>query len=149
MPVIAFYNLDLRTLPLESLMSDVLALVQKNANYRKMDELALQYRETGVEVNFTIKKGVEVQPAGFKPLRIRTGQIEIDADYDSFVVRDKVDQNNLPTCIPAIKGGKRSIPVFYRMVKDNERALQNMSFSEVRKMMAKAGVLYHEYCAMD
>jgi len=95
------------------------------------------------------ERGVDVAPAGFKPVKINGKNVYIEADYKSFVVRDKEDQYNLPTCIPAIRGGKADIKVFYRWVMDNESQLRNMTYDEVTSGMRKAGIRYHSYCAMD
>jgi len=95
------------------------------------------------------KRGIDVTPGGFKPIKIRTKYIRVDAGYDRFSVEDLVDQNNLPTCIPRFDGGKRDIKVFYRWVKDNEARIRNMTYSEVLSEMRKNGIQYHSYCAMD
>jgi hypothetical protein len=94
-------------------------------------------------------KGVDVKPAGFKPITLTTPNIHILADYDSFTIRDMRDPYNEPTCIPAISGGKRDIPVFYRWVKDNESLIRRMTFAEVQDAMTALGIKYHYYCAMD
>jgi hypothetical protein len=95
------------------------------------------------------KRGVDITPAGFKPIVIKGKYVIIDADYDSFSVADRVDQNNLPTCIPAVNGGKKDIKLFYRWVQDNQSKINNMTFSQVIDQMSKNGIRYHYYCAMD
>jgi hypothetical protein len=88
-------------------------------------------------------------PPGFKPITINGKYVEIEARYKDFTVNDKVDTNNLPACIPAFTGGKKSIPAFYRFVKDNASKLKNMTYGEVKRAMDKAGIDYHSYCRMD
>lgn len=95
------------------------------------------------------ERGVDVAPGGFKPLRIVGKGVRVDSDYDSFSVQNVADQNNLPTCIPAIRGGKKDIKVFYRWVKDNQEKIKQMDFQQVLKEMKKIGINYHQYCAMD
>ena len=63
-------------------------------------------------------------------------------------IRDR-DRCNLPVCIPAIKGGKSDIKVFYRWVSDNESRIKNMTYSEVLRGMGDAGIRYHSYYSMD
>jgi len=94
-------------------------------------------------------RGVDVMPGGFVELNLDLQYVRVEAGYDRFTIRDKVDQNNLPTCIPAISGGKKSIPVFYRWVEDNLRSIKTMKYHEVLSEMGKLGIKYHSYCAMD
>lgn len=94
-------------------------------------------------------RGVDVAPSGFSPILIETDSISLESDYDTFTVRDKKDTNNLPTCIPATRGGKEDVKAFYRWVMDNQSAIQRMSYYEVLSGMESAGIRYHDYCAMD
>ena len=95
------------------------------------------------------ERGVDIPPAGFKPIKVNGKKVQIEADYSNFVVRDLEDQNNLPTCIPSAKGGKKDVKVFFRWVSDNQSKIKNMSFSDVMDGMQKNGINYHHYCAMD
>lgn len=95
------------------------------------------------------ERGVDVMPAGFKVLKIQTDQLELEVGHKEFVVRDKKDTNNEPTCIPTSKGGLAGIPAFYRWVRDNEASIRHMSFQDMMEQMSKLGVRYHYYCAMD
>lgn len=105
--------------------------------------------EHGVLLSRSQDKGVRVRPAGFQPFEESWANVRVRAEYDSFLIRDKNDHYNLPTCIPAAKGGKRSIKVFYRWVQDNKTRLQSMTFGEILSEMRSAGIKYHQYCAMD
>jgi hypothetical protein len=102
-----------------------------------------------LEIHEYQERGVDVTPAGFKPLVIRTDKILIEADYDGFRIVNRSDQYNEPTCIPAATGGKKSIPVFYRWVQDNESRIKRMTFYEVQNEMQRLGIKYHYYCAID
>jgi len=95
------------------------------------------------------EKGVDVAPAGFKPFQLLTNYVSINADDKSFSVRDLIDQNNLPTCIPGARGQKTQVKLFYRWVQDNESRLRRMTYLEILREMSKIGIQYHEYCAMD
>jgi hypothetical protein len=103
----------------------------------------------GLETNERTERGVDVVPAGFKKRVIKTPHIEVSVGYKEFSVRDLDDRNNEPTCIPAINGGVKSIPVFYRWVTDNEESIKHMKYRDVLLEMQRLGVRYHDYCAMD
>jgi len=105
--------------------------------------------EHSPKIEMSEERGVDVAPGGFKPIRVVGKGVRVDSDYDSFTVKNLDDKMNEPTCIPAIRGGKKDIKVFYRWVKDNVDAIKQMDFSAVLKAMKKIGVQYHQYCAMD
>jgi hypothetical protein len=94
-------------------------------------------------------RGVDVTPAGFAPVEVETDEFSLRSDYNDFVIRDHKDKNNLPTCIPAAKGGKEDVKAFYRWVRDNESRLRSMTYRDVLRGMDAAGIRYHDYCAMD
>jgi hypothetical protein len=146
---IAFYNLDMRTAPSFDLVGEMIGLVKSNASLDKVKKAAEDFKDRGYSLEVRVQRGVDVMPGGFKPIRINTDNLYIEAGYDSFTVRDKRDQYNDPTCIPASKGGKKSIPAFYRWVKDNERKIQSMTYSDVTKAMRDMDLAYHSYCAVD
>lgn len=97
----------------------------------------------------TVLKGIEVAPAGFKPFKVEGRFVTVEADYNSFSVKDKVDTNNEPTCIPSTKGGKKDLKMFFRWVQDNMAAIKDMRFYEVVEAMTDHGIKHHTYCAMD
>jgi len=103
----------------------------------------------GLSTSERVERGVDVVPAGFKKQTIKTPHIEVSVGYKEFSVRDLDDMNNEPTCIPAIEGGLKSIPVFYRWVTDNVEAIKHMKYRDVLDEMRKLGIKYHSYCAMD
>lgn len=102
-----------------------------------------------LKMYFSDQRGVDVMPAGFEIIEIHGEHVYISAEYKTFRVQDLGDRYNMPRCIPAIRGGKRSIPVFYRWVRDNQSRIKNMTFHEVMKEMDKNKIQYHYYCAMD
>ena len=95
------------------------------------------------------ERGIDVMPAGVKPIQIKTPFVEIEASMRDFTISDLVDTANAPRCIPSIKGGLSSIPVFYRWVQENMSALQHMKYQDILKTMGELGIKYHDYCSMD
>lgn len=94
-------------------------------------------------------KGVEVTPYGFHPLEMNTEHLYLKSEYDTFVIRDKSDRFNEPTCMPAIRGGKADIKVFYRWVQDNKNRIADMTYSALLKEMDAQKIQYHTFCAVD
>lgn len=115
---------------------------------RFVDDLLVDFPDE-IDVREQAERGVDVTPGGFEPLKIKTPKVYVEADYGDFLVKNLEDQYNETTCIPAAKGGKKSVPQFYRWVKDNMARLQRMSFYEIVEAMRKEGIRYHQYCAMD
>jgi len=108
-------------------------------------------KNSGSDVGFEkhMDRGVDIAPAGFGPFRLETPEVSIRADWNSFAVNDKSDQNNLPACIPAMKGGRKDVKVFYRWVQDNARWLKRMTYHQILQAMQKNSINYHSYCRMD
>lgn len=102
-----------------------------------------------VKVDLRKDRGIDIAPAGFKPIKINGRYAHVEADYDSFTVRDKEDMNNEPTCIPPISGGKKDIKMFYMWVRDNQSWIENARFREIVDGMSKAGIRSHYFCAVD
>ena len=115
--------------------------------FAKSTEQATHDRYPSLEIRQEM--GVRVAPPGFGPFKLETPNVSIEADWDSFTVNDKIDQNNLPSCIPASKGGKASVKVFYRWVQDNQNRIKQMTFGQIQQEMRKAGIKSHYYCRMD
>ena len=84
-----------------------------------------------IKLDIYNERGVDVTTAGFGPIVVDGKHVKIDSRWDTFSVRDKDDQYNLPTCIPAFKGGKKDIKVFYRWVKDNQSKLRAWNRQQV------------------
>lgn len=103
----------------------------------------------GIELHETEERGVDVLPGGFKPIALDLPNFSIEVALKDFVIRDKKDTDNLPTCIPAAKGGLREIPVLYRWVQENQSKMAHLTFGEMEKVLEQLGVKYHYYCAMD
>lgn len=138
-------------LPLESMALEFMMHAKRNASLERMQTSIDEYIQVfagKVEMHTSIERGVDVMPGGFKNLTIQGKGVYVEAEYDSFRVKNQEDPNE-STCIPAISGGKKSIPVFYRWVKDNEGKIKNMKYRDVTKAMDDLGVDYHSYCAMD
>lgn len=136
----------------EDVVAKVIALAGRGASIptmmSTMQDLA---SASGGKIGFDTRslRGVDVMPGGFETLKIQTKDLSIEAGHDSFTIRDLVDQNNLPTCIPVGKGGKASVPAFYRWVKDNQAKIKRMSFRDVLRELDAQAIPYHYFCAMD
>lgn len=92
-------------------------------------------------------KGVHTTPAGFSELKVDGENIRVESGFESWVIRDKVDRNNEPTCIS--KGSRKSIAQMYRWVKDNLSKLQKMTYQQAVQAISNEGIEHHSYCAMD
>lgn len=133
---------------------DLVEAIEKASSYKAALALAKEmledYEGPGrPSVSEITLRGIDIPPADLKPVTLNGKHVWIKATPVDFIVRDKDDQNNMPTCIPAIRGGKKSIPVFYRWLLEHENHLDKMTFHEVTKAMGDAGIDYHSYCAMD
>lgn len=135
---------------MESLAMEFVMHAKRGASYARMKQVADEAAEAGIaDLYEESERGVDVAPGNFGPISIHGKHVYVEVGWKDFTVRDKVDQHNLPTCIPAIKGGLKAIPVFYRWVDENRAAIENMTFREITKAMGQLGISYHEYCAMD
>ena len=155
-PVFALYDID--EIRDEDLLLQVeqLGFRMKNMKYEdaldKARDLSIYAKQHGLsspKLEEHQERGVDVMPAGFDTIKLKTQFVELEASYDSFRLQDRGDRNNLPTCIPAIRGGKASIPVFYRWVLDNQTRIPNLKYYEILSAMQTLGIKYHDYCAMD
>jgi hypothetical protein len=149
----ALYDLDMGGDPKE--VDAIVAKIVRAKTYKEALKLAKDWLKKDSEVTGfakiqeTTEKGVRVTPAGFKELKIDGDNIYIESGYTTFVLRDKVDKTNEPTCIPAAKGSKTSVKAFYAWAKENLPKLKKMTYQQALKSLSKAGVKYHDYCAMD
>jgi hypothetical protein len=135
--------------PTESVAAELVMLAKRGASFDRMLQAAKEAKELGAQLQISTERGVDVRPGGFEEITVKGKGVLVEVGYKSFSVQDIADQNNLSTCIPAIKGGKKSIPAFYRWVKDNQAKIRGMKFHEVVKAMDENGIDYHRYCAMD
>ena len=155
---IAAYDLDYVEDGAAWAVEDMADGIMKSRSYReakKIIEKGMDEIKEASEGYFRVKidershKGVDVAPAGFSKIEINGKHVYVKADYDSFVVRDKDDRFNEPTCIPSSRGSKTSVKMFYRWATDNENLIKRGTFGDVLHSMNKAGISYHQYCAMD
>jgi hypothetical protein len=101
-----------------------------------------------LEVYHRELRGVDVRPSDMEVLKVNGDFVTVEVDHESYTVRDKVDRNNEPTCIPAANG-KKGVAVFYRWVMDNRQKIERMKYYDLLDEMHKMGIKYHNYCAMD
>lgn len=102
-----------------------------------------------LELKSSNLRGVDVTPAGFEEIQMETHNLRLQVELDSFSITDRIDRNNERTCIPAAKGGKKDLPVFYRWVRDNESEVRRMTYSDMLGKLKELGVTYRTYCALD
>lgn len=131
-----------------SVETDQYDLIDSIEKAKSFDEALNFAKDSGNQVYESTSRGIDVAPAGFKPISVKGKDCYVSADYDSFTVKDYSDINE-ETCIPAVRGGKADIKVFYRWVSDNESKIKNMDFDEIVNAMRSEGVRYHRYCALD
>jgi hypothetical protein len=144
--VVNEYGSGGRVSPMESLAMEFILHAKRDVSYERMKQVA---EESGQNFSEGEERGVDVSPGGFAPLEIRGEHVLVQVGWKDFMVRNIDDKYNEETCIPAIKGGVRAIPAFYRWVQDNKAKIEKMIFSDVLKAMRELDVPYHQYCAMD
>lgn len=104
----------------------------------------------GLAFNERELRGVDVAPATFKPLTIRTAALEVEAGFDSFSAQCLRDKANVPTIIPPVRGAKATaVKAFYAFVRDHAAEIKTVTFDRFLRMLSAAGVRYHYFCAMD
>jgi hypothetical protein len=130
----------------ESLSMEFVMLAKRGADYPRMKKTVEEAQKTGAQVHESIIKAIDVKPGNFEKLVVRGIHITVEADYDSYSIKDIDDENNEPTCIAR---GKRSVYQFYRWVKDNMKTLQTMTIGQAMDAMKDVGIAFHYYCAMD
>jgi hypothetical protein len=98
------------------------------------------------------ERSIDVTPAAFHPITLRTPHIELYAGADSFVVRDVPDMSvNGTTLIQPVRGKAKAVKKFYAWAAADRNAgeLKTMTFGEVTAALGRAGIDYHLFCAMD
>lgn len=107
--------------------------------------------QTGKTIDLSVseERGVDVAPPSFRPVIVRTKILEVTALYADFSVRCLSDTANLPTAIPAIRHGKKSVAAFYAWVAANQERIATMSFADVLGELRRQRIRFHQYCAMD
>lgn len=94
-------------------------------------------------------RGVDVIPAGVEKLTVHSPKVYIEADGQTFMVRDLRDPINEPTLIPPSRASKTAAKLFYAYVKANFSVLTSYSFNDVYRGMSDAGIGCHYFCAVD
>ena len=130
----------------ESTAMEFVMLAKRGSDFNRMKKSIDEAVEVGAKLYENILRGVDVKPGNFQKVFVRGAHVTIEADYDSYSVKDINDENNEPTCIAQ---GKKSVYLFYRWVKDNARAVAAMTMSQVMTAMKSNGIEFHYYCAVD
>ena len=97
------------------------------------------------------ERGVDVRPSGpgHEPIKIDNKHMELEITPSDFNIRDKVDRNNLPACIPQPGRGQRSkLAKLYSWAKQNKAKLKNMTYQEAVNAIGEIADT-HSYCRMD
>lgn len=115
------------------------------------DEMAVEIEigaaSCGGAVEQHTRRGVDVAPGCFHPVRIDGAHVRVVANYSGdWSVIDTDDTNNEPTLIPLKSKDRKA---FYAWAKVNAEALKMWRFPEVMSAMRLAGIGYHYYCAVD
>lgn len=136
---------------LQNYVGAYVELAAKGGTYEEMKEAMLRDLriEKFLDMEENEHRGVDVVPSGFKPVKVNTEHLSLEAGYGEFVVSDKRDMNNEPTLIPSTKGGKKAAKDFFKWATENRKALETMTFSDVTRSLREKGIGYHFYCAMD
>lgn len=132
----------------QGLLDEIVGKLEDCTTLDQVKKVLLSYTND-IHIGSYFERSIDVYPAGFKEVSIRTPHVLVEVGYKDFTVKNLDDIYNEETCIPAIKGGLRSIPVFYRWVRDNESEIKNMTFYQIVDIMSKLGVPTHSYCAVD
>jgi hypothetical protein len=135
---------DPRAIGLDNLAYDI-----SSGKIKTYDEALRQAKSLGLEIYEGTVRGVDVAPPGSKPIEVNTDNLYVKIDHTSFMVRDKRDQNNDPTLIPPMKGGRTAVKKFRAWADKNIALLNTMTFAELNKEMSREGIDSHYYCAMD
>lgn len=130
----------------ESQAMEFVMLAKRGVDYGRMKKAMDEAVEVGSKLYENVLRGVDVKPGNFQKVFVRGAHVTIEADYDSYTVKDINDENNEPTCIAQ---GKKSVYLFYRWVRDNARAIAAMTMSQVMDAMKQNGIEYHYFCAVD
>lgn len=95
-----------------------------------------------------LRRGVDVAPGDVSTIEIDGPKVHIKVDWDSFSVRCKADQNNLPTLIPRDRRAT-SVAKFRALATKDADTLRNSTFNQVWDTLQNAGIDSHYFCSMD
>ena len=108
------------------------------------------YTDAGIDLapklEVSDKRGVDVKPMGFKPIKIETPHVIIEAKHDDWRVVGKKDTHNVPVCIAQ---GKASVGQFFRWIQDNRRGVETMTFGEIVRALDAAGIKNRQFCGVN
>ena len=91
------------------------------------------------------KRGVDVIPGGVKPIKVQNPKMYLHSDPKGFQIRDLTDVNQMI----AYEASRTDASKAYKFFQQNIADLQNMSFDGVLMAMAKNGIKYKSYFALD
>jgi hypothetical protein len=136
---------DRSGVPFESICLELQLWANRNATEAQMDRALQENADVfGEKVDRFEEKGVRVSKTVKRPIRIETDRVSATFETDDFHIRHVGDVNET-TSLPF---GKRGVDKLYAAVASNPKALESMSYAEVRDL-AQSFAEVHEYCAMD
>lgn len=135
----------------EALMEQLAGVLEKLHSFEVASAMLNHLASTSkvIDLSASEDRGVDVAPASFKPITIRTEILDLTASYSDFSVCCLQDQHNQPAAIPAIKHNKKSIAQFYAWVSANQDSIKTMSYPQVLEALTAQGIQFHRYCRMD
>ena len=101
----------------------------------------------GISLEHTPEKGVRVPPRDFENVVIDNGSVSLEAKFDTFVIRDLKDKNNMPIIISTSDTPKSHVKKFHKLASSGK--LDNKEFTEIAEEMRRLDIRFHQYCRMD
>ena len=111
---------------------------------RNLDDALLDTPDD-LEVTERALRGVDVKPAGSRPLLLETTEFSLTATPTSFMILDKRDAANQPACTSR---RTKQAAAFYAWIDAHQDAARRMAYGELLRAMMAAGLGFHDYCRM-
>lgn len=134
---------------LESIAMEYEHLAVRGVAWERMLRASAEHAEIGAETHLQKLRGVDVQPAGEREVKVRGAYIAVESSPREFIVRCLRDTNNEPCLMSPAKRTKSAAAAFYRWAVANEARLETMRFEDVAREISQAGIGSHRFCAMD
>lgn len=140
------YDLDLHATAAEADLATLqLTTAVRNDDDPKVmaKQMFLIANECNSPVELRALRGVDVVPIA-AALDVRTDLLSITAEPLSFCVQCLVDRANAPTAISTRRSDAQR---FFRWAA--AQSFEGLRFRDILQAMRRAGIAYHDYCAMD
>jgi hypothetical protein len=162
------YDLDyVRNPQIKKLVEQFAAMLPRIRNYRKALAMAngvvsesqrilknmktLTGAGSAPKMQIGQERGVDVALPGQKEIQINGAHVTFRAHPTrGFSITDTDDQNNLPTIMTPVRGGKRKAnQAVYKMGSEDKQLIARATLSQIRKRLDLLRVGYHQFMAMD